>query len=165
MEAKQTEGSDIQQTISPDRPLPTPRERLHQNIERLQALSDQLFWDQLMQAELLTTIELVGFKVQHLARQIPGLASIAPRAEYNFRAGQHELLLCFSQLTEAEVSAVRGRDAEFGLFIYGLVIFFFPLRKGESTGVMRRIRGIWCQPTSENCHRSRRRTRRARFFR
>jgi hypothetical protein len=24
---------------------------------------------------------------------IPGLASIAPRAEYNFRAGQHELLL------------------------------------------------------------------------
>ena len=70
MEAKQTEGSDIQQTISPDRPLPTPRERLHQNIERLQALSDQLFWDQLMQAELLTAIDLVGFKVQHLARQI-----------------------------------------------------------------------------------------------
>jgi hypothetical protein len=70
MEDKQTEGSDIQQTIRLDRSLPTPRERLHQNIERLQALSKQLFWDQLKQAELLTAIELVGFKVQHLAWQI-----------------------------------------------------------------------------------------------
>ena len=43
---------------------------MHRNIERLQALSGQLFWDQLKQLELLTAIELVGFKVQHLARQI-----------------------------------------------------------------------------------------------
>jgi len=70
MEAKATNGNDTQHTISPDRLLPTPRERLHQNIERLQVLSNQLFWDQLKQAELLTVIELVGFKIQHLARQI-----------------------------------------------------------------------------------------------
>jgi hypothetical protein len=70
MEAKATDGNGAQQTMGPDRLLPTPRERLHQNIERLQALSNQLFWDQLKQAELLTVIELVGFKIQHLARQI-----------------------------------------------------------------------------------------------
>jgi hypothetical protein len=70
MEAKQSSENATQQTESLYRPLPTPRERLHQNIERLQALSKQLFWDQLTQAELLTIIELVGFKVQHLARQI-----------------------------------------------------------------------------------------------
>ena len=70
MQAKETNGDDAQQTMGPDRLLPTPRERLHENIERLQALSNQLFWDQLKQAELLTFIELVGFKIQHLARQI-----------------------------------------------------------------------------------------------
>ena len=70
MEAKETKGNGAQQPMSPHRLLPTPRERLHQNIERLQALNNQLFWDQLKQAELLTVIELVGFKIQHLSRQI-----------------------------------------------------------------------------------------------
>jgi hypothetical protein len=70
MEAKAANGNGAQQTMGPDRLLPTPRERLHQNIERLQALNNQLFWDQLKQAELLTVIELVGFKIQHLSRQI-----------------------------------------------------------------------------------------------
>lgn len=69
MEAKESNGNGTQ-TVGLDQPLPTPRERLHQNIERLQALSKQLFWDQLKQAELLTAVELIGFKVQHLARQI-----------------------------------------------------------------------------------------------
>jgi len=55
---------------------------------------------------------------------IPGRTSIDPRAEYNFRAGQHELLLCFSLLSEDEITAVRTGEAEFALFIYGLVIFF-----------------------------------------
>ena len=55
---------------------------------------------------------------------IAGRASIAPRAEYNFRGGQHELLLAFSHLTEDEITAVRAGAPEFGLLIYGLVIFF-----------------------------------------
>ncbi len=54
---------------------------------------------------------------------IPGRTSIDPRAEYNFRAGQHQLLLCFSELTEDDTTAVRAGDAEFGLLIYGMVIF------------------------------------------
>jgi len=45
-------------------------ERLRLNIERLQALSQQILCDGLQPAELLTTIGLVAFKVQHLARQM-----------------------------------------------------------------------------------------------
>src|SRR5260370_29533370 len=55
---------------------------------------------------------------------IAGLAAIEPRVQYNFRSGQHELLLCFSHLTEAEIAAVRTGDSEFAVLIYGLVIFF-----------------------------------------
>ena len=69
MEAKE---ASTQQIISVEDhlPLPAPRERLQQNIKRLQILSEHLFGDQPAQADLLTAIELVGFKVQHLARQI-----------------------------------------------------------------------------------------------
>ncbi len=48
----------------------TARQRLHQNIQRLQSLDQQLLAEQLQQPELLTAIELVGFKIRHLARQI-----------------------------------------------------------------------------------------------
>lgn len=51
-------------------PTLTPLERLHQNIARLQALDRQLYGDQQQQSELLTAIELVGFKIRHLVRQI-----------------------------------------------------------------------------------------------
>lgn len=51
-------------------PTYTARQRLHQNIQRLQSLEQQLLSDQLQQTELLTAIELVGFKIRHLARQI-----------------------------------------------------------------------------------------------
>jgi len=51
-------------------PIPTPRQRLHQNIKRLRSLDRQLRRHHLKPAALLTAIELVGFKVQHLARQI-----------------------------------------------------------------------------------------------
>jgi hypothetical protein len=43
---------------------------LHTNIERLAALDKQLYWDKLKEAELLKEIEMIGFKVQHLAWQI-----------------------------------------------------------------------------------------------
>jgi hypothetical protein len=49
---------------------------------------------------------------------------IAPRAEYNFRAGQHELLLCFKDLTGPEIRAVREGQPEFGLVVLDDVIFF-----------------------------------------
>ena len=51
-------------------PVYTARQRLHQNVQRLQSLEEQLLSDQLKQTELLTEIELVGFKIRHLARQI-----------------------------------------------------------------------------------------------
>lgn len=62
---------------------------------------------------------------------VPGRTSIEPRVEYSFRRGQHELLLCFSQLSEDEIDAVREGKAEFGLLIYGLVIFLL-YRFGEA---------------------------------
>jgi hypothetical protein len=62
---------------------------------------------------------------------IPGRTPIEPRTEYSFRRGQHELLLCFSQLSEDEIDAVREGKAEFGLLIYGLVIFLL-YRFGEA---------------------------------
>ena len=49
----------------------TPRERLHQNILRLRALDRRLSSrTPRNQNELLTAIELTGFKIRHLARQI-----------------------------------------------------------------------------------------------
>ena len=62
---------------------------------------------------------------------VPGRRSIEPRVEYSFRRGQHELLLCFSQLSEDEIDAVQAEKAEFGLLIYGLVIFLL-YRFGEA---------------------------------
>jgi hypothetical protein len=65
---------------------------------------------------------------------IHGRTSIEPRVEYSFRRGQHELLLCFQQLSEDEIDAVRSvryGKAEFGLLIYGLVIFLL-YRFGEA---------------------------------
>jgi hypothetical protein len=69
MEVKEASTEQIT-SVEDLQPGPAPRERLHQNIERLQTLSEQLFGHQLEQADLLIAIELVGFKVQHLARQI-----------------------------------------------------------------------------------------------
>jgi hypothetical protein len=53
-------------------PLPalTPRERLQRNIQRLRSLERRLSDDSRNQADLLTSIELIGFKVRHLARQM-----------------------------------------------------------------------------------------------
>ncbi len=51
-------------------PTLSPRERLHQNIARLQSLDRQLLDGPLTQTGLLTAIELVGFKIRHLVRQI-----------------------------------------------------------------------------------------------
>src|SRR5260370_13423918 len=62
---------------------------------------------------------------------VPGRTSIEPRVEYSFRRGQYELLLCFSQLSEDEIDAVGEGKAEFGLLIYGLVIFLL-YRFGEA---------------------------------
>ncbi len=62
---------------------------------------------------------------------IPGRTSIEPRVEYSFCRGQDELLLCFQQLSEDEIDAVLYGKAEFGLLIYGLVIFLL-YRFGEA---------------------------------
>lgn len=56
--------------IGQDQPMPAPQQRLHQNLRRLRSLDRQLHRGQLKPSELLITIELVAFKVQHLARQI-----------------------------------------------------------------------------------------------
>ena len=64
---------------------------------------------------------------------VPGRKSIEPRVEYSFRGGEHQLLLCLSPLSEDEIAAVRQGQAEFGLLIYGLVIFLL-YRFGEAIG-------------------------------
>jgi hypothetical protein len=62
---------------------------------------------------------------------IQGRASLDPRAEYNFRGGQHELLLCLRGLTAREVEAVRSGEAEFGL-VLGEDVLFLLYRFGEA---------------------------------
>jgi len=66
-------GSDLSRAF-------TPREPLHRNIQRLRSLERQLSTDSRTQADLLTSIELIGFKIRHLARQMqeaeqPGAAA------------------------------------------------------------------------------------------
>ena len=51
-------------------PALTPRERLHRNIQRLRSLERRLSGDSRKQADLLTSVELIGFKICHLVRQI-----------------------------------------------------------------------------------------------
>lgn len=63
-------------------PTFTARQRLHQNIQRLQSLDQQLLAEQLQQPELLTSIELVGFKIRHLARQIQDAEQIGAVAVF-----------------------------------------------------------------------------------
>jgi hypothetical protein len=93
---------------------------------------------------------------------VPGRTSIEPGVEYSFRRGQHELLLCLSQLSEDEVVAVREGKAEFGLLIYGLVIFLL-YRFGEAIAwATHRIHGIACLPSSGSSRRHRRRPKSAR---
>jgi hypothetical protein len=58
-----------QPTFDPS-PTFTPRERLHRNIQRLRSLERQLSGDSQQQPDLLTAIELIGFKIRHLARQM-----------------------------------------------------------------------------------------------
>ncbi len=58
------------QASSDPSPAVTPRERLHRNIQRLRSLDRQLLGDSRTEADLLTTIELIGFKIRHLARQM-----------------------------------------------------------------------------------------------
>ncbi len=55
---------------------------------------------------------------------VAGVASLPERGEYNFRAGQHELVLCLPNLTEAEIRDVQKGQAEFALVTYPEVIFF-----------------------------------------
>src|SRR6266852_1446013 len=42
---------------------------------------------------------------------VPGRRSIEPRVEYSFRRGQHELLLCLSQLSEDEIDGFGEANA------------------------------------------------------
>jgi hypothetical protein len=64
---------------------------------------------------------------------LPGRTRLEPRAEYNWRAGQHELLLCLSDLTEAEVQAIAQGEAEFALLVWRDVIFLL-FRFGDAIG-------------------------------
>jgi hypothetical protein len=75
---KEDNAIGTQQVVSPDGPVPTPRQRLHANIQRLLVLDKQLYWDPLEEAELLLSIQLVGFKVQHLAWQLQKNESLDP---------------------------------------------------------------------------------------
>lgn len=72
--AKSPRRNGIEAAVWQDKSHPAPtftaRERLHQNILRLQSLEKELFTDPLNKNELLTAIELVGFRIRHLASQI-----------------------------------------------------------------------------------------------
>ena len=65
-----TNEAVLWQANSDPSPALTRRERLHRNIQRLRTLERQLSGDSQTQADLLTSIELIGFKIRHLARQM-----------------------------------------------------------------------------------------------
>jgi hypothetical protein len=75
---KEIKAIATQPFVRPDEPVPPARQRLHANIERLLLLDKQLYWDHLEQAELLTAIQLTGFKIQHLAWQIQKEEGLGP---------------------------------------------------------------------------------------
>jgi ribosomal protein S10 len=75
---KEVKEIGAQQIISLDTPAPTPRQRLNANIERLLSLDKQLYKENLEQVEILTAIQLVAFKVQHLAWQIQNDERLGP---------------------------------------------------------------------------------------
>jgi hypothetical protein len=75
---KEAKAIAAQPFVRPDDPALPARQRLHANIERLRLLDKQLYWDQLEQAELLTAIQLVGFKIEHLAWQIQNEENLRP---------------------------------------------------------------------------------------
>jgi hypothetical protein len=54
---------------------------------------------------------------------IPGRAGFPEGVEYNFRAGEHELLFFFYSPSRAEVKALRTGECEFALAVEGPVIF------------------------------------------
>jgi hypothetical protein len=65
-----TNEAVLWQASSEPSPALTARERLHRNIQRLRSLERRLSGDSGTQADLLTSIELIGFKIRHLARQM-----------------------------------------------------------------------------------------------
>jgi hypothetical protein len=69
-QVKQSQAIGTQQVVRQDRPVPTPRQRLHASIERLLSLDKQLDWDQLEQAELLD-----GHSTGWLQGPAPGMAN------------------------------------------------------------------------------------------
>ncbi len=75
---KEVKEIGAQQVIRLDTPAPTPRQRLNANIERLLSLDKQLYRENLEQVEILTAIQLVAFKVQHLAWQIQNDERLGP---------------------------------------------------------------------------------------
>lgn len=45
-------------------------------------------------------------------------------AQYNYRGGQHELIIFYSRPSRQEVQAINKSESEFGLVVEGDVIFF-----------------------------------------
>ena len=54
---------------------------------------------------------------------IPGRAGFPEGVEYNYRAGEHELLFFFRSPPRAQIKALRTGECEFALVVEGPVIF------------------------------------------
>jgi hypothetical protein len=68
--------------------------------------------------------------------------------QYNYRGGQHELLMVMGRLTEEEVAAVRSGPCDFGLLVSGPVIFFL-YRFGDEIPWSDAPYSLWLVPASE----------------
>ncbi len=53
-----------------------------------------------------------------------GVDRVEPATNYNFRGGEHELLLICENLRDTEVADVRSGDTRFGFLVFENVIFF-----------------------------------------
>ncbi len=62
---------------------------------------------------------------------LAGRTSLPEGVQYNFRSGQHELLMWLRNPSKREVESIRSGEAEFALAVHRSVIFFL-YRFGES---------------------------------
>lgn len=79
---------------------------------------------------------------------LPGRTRWPAGADYNWRAGQHELRLFFSRLGDREVRDVRTREAEFGLYVeQPLIVLLY--RFGASIPWSDAPYSIWLVPADQ----------------
>ncbi len=78
----------------------------------------------------------------------PGVPRLAPGINYNFRGGQHELLLILDKLKPSDIEEVRKGPCEFGALVFERIVFFL-YRFGSAIEWSDAPYSIWQLPEDE----------------